>query len=68
MESALSWVSGRLYVITVDGEVVVVKAGPKYELFGVNPLSEKSQATPAVANGSMFLRTDSHLVSIGGKK
>jgi len=62
------WVSGKLYVITVDGEVVVVKAAPKYELLGVNPLGEKSQATPAVANGRMYLRTDSHLVSIGGKE
>jgi len=29
---------------------------------GVNPLGEKSHATPAVANGRMFLRTFSHLV------
>lgn len=62
------WVSGKVYVITVDGEVVVVKAAPKYELLGVNALGEKSQATPAVADGRMYLRTDSHLVSIGGKK
>lgn len=59
------WVSGELYVITVEGEVVVVKAAAKYELLGVNPLGEKSQATPAVANGRMYLRTDSHLISIG---
>jgi len=59
------WVSGMLYIITTDGEVVVVKAAPKYELFGINPLDEGSQATPAVANGRMYLRTDSHLLSIG---
>ena len=62
------WVSGKLYVITVEGEVVVVKAAPKYELLGINPLGEKSQATPAVANGVMYLRTDSQLVSIGDAK
>lgn len=61
------WVSGKLYVITTDGEVVVVNAAPKYELLGINPLGEGSQATPAVANGRMYLRTDSHLISIGDK-
>ncbi len=61
-------VDGNLYCITVDGDVVVLRAGPKYELLGVNPLGEKSHATPAVANGRMFLRTFSHLICIGGAK
>jgi len=34
----------------------------------VNPLGEKSHATPAVAGGRMYLRTYSHLISIGPKK
>ncbi|MCX5646773.1 MAG: PQQ-binding-like beta-propeller repeat protein [Phycisphaerae bacterium] len=61
------YVDGKLYCITVDGDVVVLRAGPKYELLGVNPLGEKSHATPAVANGRMFLRTFSHLISVGGR-
>jgi len=60
-------VDGRLYCITIEGDVVVLKAGPKYELLAANPLGEKSHATPAVANGRMYLRTYSHLISIGGK-
>jgi outer membrane protein assembly factor BamB len=62
------WVSGKLYCITRKGEVVVIKAGPTYELLAVNPLGEDSYATPAVAGGRMYLRTYSHLISIGGKK
>ncbi len=62
------WVDGRLYCITMKGNVVVIRAAEEYELLAVNPLGEKSQATPAVANGTMYLRTDSHLVSIGGPK
>jgi outer membrane protein assembly factor BamB len=58
-------VDGRLYCITVDGNVVVLRAGPKYELLAVNSLGEKSHATPAVAGGRMYLRTLSHLVCIG---
>jgi len=61
-------VGDRLYCITVDGDVVVLRAGPKYELLGVNPLGEKSHATPAVANGRMFLRTFSHLICIGSRQ
>jgi outer membrane protein assembly factor BamB len=60
-------VDGRLYCITIDGDVVVLQAGPKYELLAANPLGEKSHATPAVADERMYLRTYSHLISIGGK-
>jgi outer membrane protein assembly factor BamB len=60
------WVDGRLYCITREGEVVVLKAAPKYDLLAVNPLGEKSDATPAVANERMYLRTMSHLTLIAG--
>lgn len=61
------WVDGKLYGITIPGEVVVLEAGPTYELLAVNPLGEKSHATPAVAGDRMYLRTYSHLISIGPK-
>ena len=60
-------VDGRLYCIDEDGVVVVLAAAEQYQLFGRNPLGESSRSTPAVANNRMYLRTDSHLVSIGGK-
>ena len=61
-------VDGKLYCITTAGEVVVLRAAPTYELLAVNPLGEKSHATPAVADGNMYLRTLAHLISIGRKK
>lgn len=61
------WVDGRLYCITMDGDVVVIKAGDKYELLAVNPLGEASQSTPAVAGERMYLRTYCHLFCIGAK-
>jgi outer membrane protein assembly factor BamB len=60
------WVNGLLYCINRAGEVIVMKAAPIYELLAINPLGEKSQATPAVSGGRMYLRTYSHLISIGG--
>jgi outer membrane protein assembly factor BamB len=60
-------VRDTLYAIATDGNVVVLKAAPKYELLAVNALGEKSHATPAVAGGRMYLRTFSHLICLGGK-
>lgn len=60
------WVNGNLYCITRAGEVVVIRASRTYELLAINPLGEASHATPAVAGGRMYLRTLSHLISIGG--
>ena len=60
-------VGGRLYCISTKGEVVVVAAAEKFQILARNPLGEKSHATPAIAGGRMYLRTWSHLFSIGGK-
>jgi outer membrane protein assembly factor BamB len=62
------WVSGTLYCITTSGDVVVVEAAPAYELLAVNPLGERSHSTPAVKDGRIYLRTYSHLISVGPQK
>lgn len=61
-------VGGRLYAISTKGEVVVISASEKYELLGRSPLGEPSFATPAVSGGVMYLRTRSHLISLGGRR
>jgi len=58
-------VNGVLYCITIDGDVVVLQASADYKRLAVNSLGQKSHATPAVAGGRMYLRTLSHLISIG---
>jgi outer membrane protein assembly factor BamB len=60
-------VGDRIYCISLDGEVDVLAASSEYKLLARNPLGEASQATPAIADGRMYLRTLSHLISIGGK-
>ena len=61
-------VSDRLYGISRDGEVVVLAAAKEYELLARNPLGEGSHSTPAVADGRLYLRTFSHLISLGGRR
>ena len=60
-------VDDKVYCISADGEVVVLKADKQFELLARNPLGEPSRATPAISGGRMYLRTYSHLISIGGK-
>ena len=46
------------------GDVHVVKAGPAFELLGINPLGEVAMATPAISEGTFYFRTRGHLVAI----
>ena len=60
-------VDGKLYNVDRDGEVVVVTASAEYQLLGRNQLGETILSTMAVGNGMLFVRTESHLISLGGK-
>jgi outer membrane protein assembly factor BamB len=60
-------VDDRVYCIDRDGTVVVLAAAAEYKLLARNPLGENSNSTPAVAGGRMYLRTASHLISLGGR-
>lgn len=61
-------VGDKLYCIDEGGVVYVLAAEKQFKLLGKNALGEPSRATPSVAGGQMFLRTDSHLFAIGGGK
>jgi outer membrane protein assembly factor BamB len=60
-------VNDYIYCIDEKGIVWVFAAHTEYQLIAKNDLGEASRSTPAVAGGRMYLRTDSHLISIGGK-
>jgi outer membrane protein assembly factor BamB len=56
---------GRLYCVSKRGEVAVVDAtANQFTLLARNALGEASDATPAIANGRMFVRTLTHLVCV----
>ncbi len=60
-------VGNYLYCLAEDGDCFVLQAGPKFNLVARNPTGEVSRSTPAVAAGILYLRTDTHLISVGGK-
>jgi hypothetical protein len=57
--------AGRIYLSSEDGDVFVVKAGPKYELLATNPVGEVMMATPAISRGLVVVRGLNHLFAFG---
>ena len=60
-------VGDRIYCIDEDGVVWVFAAALEYKLLAKNDLGEECRSTPAVANDRLYLRTNSHLICVGGK-
>ncbi|HVF89933.1 MAG TPA: PQQ-binding-like beta-propeller repeat protein [Blastocatellia bacterium] len=58
---------GKIYLSSEDGEIFVVKAGPKYELLSSNSMGEVLMATPAISDGMIFIRGQHHVFAVGKK-
>jgi outer membrane protein assembly factor BamB len=58
---------GHVYFASEDGDTVVVKAGRTPQVVGRNDVGERMLASPAVSDGRLYLRTDDHLIAIGGR-
>jgi outer membrane protein assembly factor BamB len=68
--TASPWAAnGKLFCLSEDGDTFVIQAGAEYKLLGKNSLDEMCMATPAIARGSLIIRTASQLyrISRGGK-
>ncbi len=57
---------GKVFCGSRDGRFVAVKASREFKVLGVSQLPSGVNASPAIANGKLFIRTDSHLISLGG--
>jgi outer membrane protein assembly factor BamB len=55
---------GKIYLPSEDGDIFVVKAGPKFELLGRNALGQLLMSTPAISGGMMFVRAQYDLFAI----
>lgn len=52
---------GKLFVSNNAGEVVVVRAGPSWEVLAVNDLDEELEASPALYGDALYVRTSEAL-------
>ncbi|HAY80934.1 MAG TPA: serine/threonine protein kinase, partial [Planctomycetaceae bacterium] len=58
----------HVYFCNEDGETLVVEAGEKrYRQVARNRLDQPIFASPAIAHGSVFIRTSETLLCIGGE-
>jgi outer membrane protein assembly factor BamB len=59
---------GHLYFATEEGDVVVARLGPSFEIVATNTLTDQSfVASPVVVQGDMYLRSRTHLFRIAVK-
>jgi len=61
--------NGKIYFTSLDGAITVLKAGTeKPEVLATNPkLGERTAATPAIADNTLFVRTEKHLYAFAEK-
>jgi outer membrane protein assembly factor BamB len=59
---------GKVYAVNEEGKTFVIQVGDKPELVATNALGEEVVATPAIAQGALFVRTREHLYCLGSKK
>jgi outer membrane protein assembly factor BamB len=57
-------ISGKVYVVNEEGLTVVIQAGDKPKVLARNTLKDTILATPAVADGALYLRSDHYLYCI----
>lgn len=55
---------GKLYFTSETGSIHVIKAGTEFESIAVNTMGEVCMATPAVSEGTIFIRSQHHLFAI----
>ena len=58
---------GKVYLFSETGETVVLKPGRTPQVLARNRLDARIIASPAVAGGRIFVRTDRHLIAIQSK-
>ena len=64
--SASPWAyNGKIFALNEDGTTYVIQAGREFQVIAKNPLDELALATPAIAKGSLFIRTATKIYRIG---
>ena len=57
--------NGKVYFVEESGKTYVVEAAREYKLVSTNDIGQRTLASPAISNGIVFLRSDSHLFAVG---
>jgi outer membrane protein assembly factor BamB len=55
----------KILLTSEDGDTFIIKAGPTHEILGTNSIGEPVYASPAIADGRIFIRGEKNLYAIG---
>jgi len=55
----------KVYIASEEGVVVVLDAGEQLKILATNKLDGAILATPALAEGNIYVRTENHLYAFG---
>lgn len=58
---------GKIYCTSEEEGVFVIKAGPEFEIICKNTIGEICMATPAISDGSFFVRGQNHVYCLSIK-
>ena len=61
-------IRGQIYFCNREGKTTVVAASDQFEVLALNRLEGTFKASPAVSDGALFLRSDTHLYRIESSK
>lgn len=59
--SSMVVADGKLYGINHSADTFVLEASPQFKLISTNPLQESTNASMAISDGDLFIRTDQSL-------
>lgn len=67
--SSMVLAGDNIYILNQSGDTVIMKARPKFEIVAVNSIgNELTNASHAMSDGEIFIRTHEHLWCIGETK
>ena len=58
----------RIYLSSEDGDIFVIPAGRNFSVAGRYPMGEPLMATPAIADGTLYVRGEKRLFAIGRRR
>jgi outer membrane protein assembly factor BamB len=58
---------GRIYIVDEEGTVYIIKDGNTYSLLAEVPMNDICMTAPAITDGTIYFRTQHHLIAVGKK-
>lgn len=65
--TSLVAVNGLVFFLDDDGKTTIIRPGTEQQVVAINEIGEECRASPAIANGRLYLRGVKHLYCIGTK-